>query len=114
MQIQQPKTKKSIPHRLFDCATILVVSFFVVRLEAQPFYPPEGVDYAKPFPSAEIGSWGFIDAAGKFVISPRFNSGGEFHNGFAEVAAFNNNPKDCVDRGGHFRNVEIAHVDRQS
>ncbi len=96
MQIQEPKPKKSIPHRLFDCATILVVSLCVVRLEAQPFYPTEGVP--KPFPSAEIGSWGFINAAGKFVISPRFNSGGEFHNGFAEVAAFNNNPKDCVDR----------------
>lgn len=58
-------------------------------------------------PSREIGNWGFIDKGGKIVIGPTFNSGGEFHSGFAN-ASFKHNPavfdnySGIIDKKGRF------------
>lgn len=44
-------------------------------------------DYRQaPMDPREISQWGFIDAAGKVIIPPKFNSGGKFINGFAAVS----------------------------
>ncbi len=39
-----------------------------------------------PLDPRKIGQWGFIDPRGKIIIPPKFNSGGKFINGYADVS----------------------------
>jgi len=75
-----PKNDQTTVPAVLIVALMLLAGFCLIGCFAHKY-----LEIQLPYPSADIGSWGFIDKQGKYVIEPRFNSGGSFKNGFATV-----------------------------
>jgi len=64
---------------------------------------PSRAEVQRTFTTEEQGAWGFIDRSGSFQIGRKFNSQGEFKNGFATVC-YGKDPDNyeaIIDKQGH-------------
>src|SRR6266550_5964613 len=64
--------------RIVLAATFCVLVFLPLRLVPQS-------KEIQLFPVVKDGSWGYIDSTGKIIISPQFESVGQFHDGLARA-----------------------------
>jgi len=82
MKLQKHQTVVSV---ILIAALLLIAGYSMTACLASPT-KTKFLEIQLPYPTAEIGSWGFIDKHGKYVIAPHYNSGGSFKDSFATVS----------------------------